>query len=139
MIAYIDSSVLLRYILGEPNSFQGFRKLKRAVASALIQTECLRALDRLRLQGLSDRDIAQKRSEVFKALQAFYILEVTSSILERAGQSFPTSIGTLDAVHLASALLYQQVYKSELMFVTHDEEFGIGAKAMGFEVSGVVS
>jgi hypothetical protein len=59
MIAYVDSSVLLRKVLGQPGSLKEWRSIQTGVASALVETECLRTLDRPRLRAnLPDRDLA---------------------------------------------------------------------------------
>ncbi len=50
MIAYVDSSVLLRIVLGQPGALHKWRAIKTAVSSRLAEVECLRALDRLRLR-----------------------------------------------------------------------------------------
>ena len=62
MIAYLDSSVVLRMILGQRDKLRAWKKIEHGVASALVQVECLRTLDRLRLRaGLSDEDLAERR------------------------------------------------------------------------------
>ena len=49
MIVYLDSSVLLRVILGQRNALKEWRSIEQGVASALVEVECLRTLDRVRL------------------------------------------------------------------------------------------
>ena len=49
MIAYVDASVLLRFALGQPDALPEWRQIERGVSSALVRTESLRTLDRLRL------------------------------------------------------------------------------------------
>src|SRR5205807_2453740 len=44
MIAYVDSSVLLRVALAQPNALPEWRRIDRGVSSALITTESLRTL-----------------------------------------------------------------------------------------------
>src|SRR5262249_46522187 len=46
--AYVDSSVLLRVLLGQAHALKEWKTLRRAVASALVEVECLRTLDRIR-------------------------------------------------------------------------------------------
>jgi predicted nucleic acid-binding protein len=50
MIAYIDASVLLRVALRQPDALPEWRQIGHGISSALIVTECLRTLDRLRLR-----------------------------------------------------------------------------------------
>jgi predicted nucleic acid-binding protein len=72
MIAYVDSSVLLRLVLGEPPVLKEWRSIATAVASGIVEVECLRTLDRLRLRvGVADRDLAARREAVFELLRSF--------------------------------------------------------------------
>ena len=58
MIAYIDSSVLLRIVLGQADRLDEFSRIRVGIGSSLVEVECLRTLDRLRLQRtLSDEDL----------------------------------------------------------------------------------
>ena len=68
MIAYVDASVILRLALGQPNGLTEWSKVHRGVSSALITTESLRTLDRLRLRArLSDSEVATRRSAITTA------------------------------------------------------------------------
>ena len=51
MIAYVDASVLLRVALRQPDALPEWRRIQQGVSSALITTESLRTLDRLRLRA----------------------------------------------------------------------------------------
>ncbi|HVH30484.1 MAG TPA: hypothetical protein VNA31_02305, partial [bacterium] len=63
MTAYVDASVLLRVAFGQPDALPEWRHIDQGVASALITTECLRTLDRLRLRAnLSDAEVATRRA-----------------------------------------------------------------------------
>ena len=46
--AYLDSSVVLRVVLGQPDNLAALLPDLEPFTSALTQVECLRALDRLR-------------------------------------------------------------------------------------------
>ena len=46
-------------------------------------------------------------------------------------------VGSLDALHLATALTYAEAVNSRVTFVTHDRELGKAAAATGLEVEGV--
>ncbi len=48
----------------------------------------------------------------------------------------PTVVKTLDAIHLNSALLFQESREEKVVFATHDTRQAMGAKALGFEVIG---
>lgn len=137
MNVYVDSSVLLRVVLGEPEPLRGWRRIDQAVSSELIRLECLRTIDRARLElHLPDEAVSQHRADVLDALDAFGLVPLTSSVLERAAEPFPTLIGSLDAIHLTSALLVRHQYE-DLQFATHDRQLAMAARASGFAVLGV--
>ena len=138
MIAYLDSSVLLRVVVGQPNALHEWPDIEQGIASALVEVECLRTLDRLRLvETLGDRDIAARREAVFRLLEAIEVVEPTRPVLARAAQPLPTALGTLDAIHLATALLWRERGHADLVMATHDEELAIAAKASGLRVVGI--
>lgn len=136
MNVYVDSSVLLRVVLGEPNRLRIWPKITNAVSSQLIRLECLRTIDRARIRfGLEDRVLSNHRADVLEAIDAFSLVALDSIVVDRASEPFPTALGSLDAIHLASALLVRQEFE-ELAFATHDDKLGIAARAMGFSVHG---
>ena len=45
--------------------------------------------------------------------------------------------GTLDAIHLASAILWKEGLGIDLTMTTHDMVLGLAAKAHGFRVLGI--
>jgi predicted nucleic acid-binding protein len=47
-----------------------------------------------------------------------------------------TSLATLDAIHLATALAIRDELPG-MIFATHDDELGVAASSMGFDVQGV--
>ncbi len=138
MIAYLDSSTILRIILGQANALQEWRSITQGVASALVEVECLRTLDRLRLaEDLKDAEIAARRETVFRLLEAIEVVELTRPILSRAAQPLPTALGTLDAIHLATALLWKERTSADLVMATHDEGLATASRASGLRVIGV--
>ena len=138
MIAYLDASVLLRVVLGQRNALKEWREVEQGVVSALAEVECLRTLDRLRLCGqAADEAIATRRQSIFRIVAAMRIIEIGRSVLDRAAQPFPTSLGTLDAIHLASALLYRERSGADLVMATHDHALGVAARASGLAVIGL--
>ena len=136
MNVYVDSSVLLRVVIGEPGRLRIWPRITDAVASELIRLECLRTIDRARIRlRLDDEEVADRRGAVLEAIEAFSLIRVDQRILERATEPFPTMLGSLDAIHLASALLARDVFE-DLSLATHDQELAIAARAVGFRVHG---
>ena len=137
MIAYLDSSVLLRLILGQDNRLTEWASVERGVASALVEVECLRTLDRLRLKAdLSDEDLATRRETVFRLTEEMILVEPTPAVLHRASQPLPTALGTLDAIHLATAGLWAETSGEPIVMATHDGTLALAARAFGIRVVG---
>ena len=137
MIAYVDSSVLLRVAFRQPNALKAWTHVDRGVSSALIVTESLRTLDRARLRAnLTDLEVARCRATILAIIESLELVEVDSVVLDRAAQPMPTELGTLDAIHLASALLWKDATGIEPVMATHDAALGLAAQAHGFEVLG---
>lgn len=137
MTVYLDSSVLLRKVLRQAGSLREWAAVRTGVASALVETECLRTLDRLRLRvGLSDKELARRRETVFRLLESIEVVEVTAAVLARAAQPLPTELGTLDAIHLATALLWREHSGGDIIVATHDAALGVAARACGLIVIG---
>ena len=138
MIAYVDSSALSRVALRQPNALPEWRHIEQGVSSALVTTESLRTLDRLRLRAnLSDAEVASRRGTILQLIASLELVEIDAVVLDRAAQPMPTELGTLDAIHLASALLWKESFRVELIMATHDAALGLAAKAHGLSVVGV--
>jgi len=139
MTVYLDSSVLLRIILGEPEPLTTWSTVTDPVSSELIRLECLRTIDRARIRlRLDDRQVAQQRADVLEAIEALSLVPLDGAVLQRASEPMPTLLGSLDAIHLASALLVRDQLPG-LAFATHDHELGTAALSVGFAVHGLGS
>ena len=137
MIAYVDASVLLRVALRQPDALPEWRQIRQGVSSALITTESLRTLDRLRLRAkLPDEEIANRRAAILRLIASLELVEIDAVVLDRAAQPMPTELGTLDAIHLATALLWKEMSRVDLVMATHDGALGLAAKAHGLAVLG---
>ena len=137
MIAYVDASVLLRVALRQPDALPEWRRIQQGVSSALITTESLRTRDRLRLRAkLSDEEIANRRAAILRLIASLELVEIDAVVLDRAAQPMPTELGTLDAIHLATALLWKEMSRMDLVMATHDGALGLAAKAHGLPVLG---
>jgi hypothetical protein len=65
------------------------------------------------------------------------IVEIDTMVLDRAAQPMPTEIGTLDAIHLATALLWKEMTTEDLTVATHDTALAVASRAHGLSVVGV--
>jgi len=137
MIAYLDASVVLRLVLGESNRLAEWKQLDSAVASALTEVECLRTLDRLsRLGSLTADELVERRTAVYRLLEAVEVVEVGRPVLRRASEPFSTPLGTLDAIHLSTAIAWRDARDTELVMATHDKSLATAARSMGLQVIG---
>ena len=137
MIAYVDSSALLRRILRQPGAFAGWRQLEKMVSSRLLEMESLRTLDRYRIRReISAAALSAARRELEETFDEFDLVEVGRPILQRASEPLPLSLGTLDAIHLATALLWREDTREALAIVTHDGELAAAGRLYGFPVLG---
>lgn len=89
-------------------------------------------IDRLRLaQALDDHDVAELE-QLNRVEAALGRISLTRSVLQRASGAFPTTVKTLDALHLASALLLREHENAQVIFATHNDNQALAAKALGF-------
>jgi predicted nucleic acid-binding protein len=138
VIANVDASVLLRVALGQADALSEWRHIDRGVSSALVQTESLRTSDRLRLRAkLGDAEVASQRATILALIASLELVEIDGVVLDRAAQPMPTELGTLDAIHLATALLWKEMTGVTLVMATHDGALALGAPAHGLPVVGV--
>ncbi len=135
MKVYLDASVFLGAVLREPGAIENWSDWDLIVSSRLLRTEAFRKLDRLRLQGrFADTELAEKLNLVRNLITTLEVIPLTPAVLERAASPFPTLLGTLDAIHLASALLWIEDHGEPLTLLTYDAELAIAAQACGLEV-----
>jgi predicted nucleic acid-binding protein len=138
VIAYVDTSALLRLVLREPEALAELRSCEALVSSELIAVESLRTIDRLRLRGaLSAEEAASRRETATEWLEAVDLVLLQRPILARASEPFPMPLGTLDALHLSTALVWRDRTRQELLVATHDRDLALAARSFGFEVRGV--
>lgn len=138
MIAYVDSSVLLRVVLGQKGALKEWKQITTGIASVLVEIECLRTIDRLRYHDQpSDDEIATRRDAVYRMLEQMELVEPSAAILRRASQPLPVPLGTLDAIHLATAAAWREAREKDLTVATHDRALATAARASGFRVVGV--
>jgi predicted nucleic acid-binding protein len=137
MNVYLDSSVVLRRLQRERPAAPSWARWERAFSSVLLRVEVLRTIDRNRLRGaLTDSQVAGLVAEGQAIFDAIELIELSDPILRRASQSFLTALGTLDALHLSTALRLVEVGGNDLVFVTHDAELAIAARSVNFAVEG---
>jgi len=136
--AYLDASVILRIVFGESAPLVEWDAITKGWTSALTRVECARTLDRIRHLKLAPGDATGQRLPVLeRILESLQTVELDASILTRACQPLPVPLGTLDALHLASALAWREQHSDyDFAFATHDRALGKAARTMGLTVIG---
>ncbi len=122
---YLDTSVLGRVLLDEPDTQAIQRDLanfSRRVASRLLRVE-------LRRLGLRRKLL--ERADVLIADVS--LLPIDDRILEETETIIPATVGTLDAIHLATATRLSQEGELDAL-MTYDRQLADGARAHGIEV-----
>ena len=138
MTVYLDTSTVLRVLLRQPKPLAIWARWERAYASELVHVEACRVIDRLRLGGaLDDQGVAEAREQLGRIEDAIAAVTLSRAVLERAALPMATAVKTLDAIHLASAMLLRERRGLELSFATHDPQQARAARALGFDCLGV--
>lgn len=138
MIAYLDSSVVLRVVLGQAEPLAEWPSVLTGVTSELAEVECLRTMDRLRHMGqLTDEESANGREAIYRIMEALEVVALSGAVMRRAAQPMPAPLGTLDAIHLATADLWREERGKSPVMATHDKALALAARASGFRVAGV--
>lgn len=130
--------MILGVLLGQKPSPPVWVGHSSLVASVLVEVECLRTLDRLQSNGdLGEKDYLEKRTALHGFLPYVNLVPLEPPIIRRASGAFPGPLRSLDALHLATALIYRDNNGDEITFMTHDKGLARIATAMGFSVVGV--
>jgi hypothetical protein len=136
MNLYVDSSVLLRRALRQAGALAPIA-FDRTFSSVVIRVECWRTLDRLRrLRPDSSEAIVDRAEAVQRGLKPLEMISLSQEVLERAARPLPVVLGTLDAIHLASALLWREKMRQDIVLATHDRQLALAARASGLAVIG---
>ncbi|MER7668648.1 type II toxin-antitoxin system VapC family toxin [Kitasatospora sp. NPDC096128] len=129
---YLDSCALLKFIKPEPETavLRAWREAlpdgTELITSELARLEITRTLLRA---GLAHQMVPY---HVDQALRGVYQVDLSSAVLARALAYRTPRLGSLDALHLASA----EPFRAELTdFVTYDRELGRAAEELGFPVT----
>ena len=98
---YLDTSVALAQLLAEDRSPPPELWLQDLITSRLLEYELWNAIHRRRL-AKSHGEFARQMVE------SLSMAELSRDILRRAIEPFPTTVRTLDAIHLATVLFLRE-------------------------------
>lgn len=124
-VVYLDTSALGRVLLGEPDAPAILRDLgafDQRVASRVLRVELRRLA--LREGRLHDAD---------ELLTGVALLALDEDLLAAAETVRPTSVATLDAIHLVTALRLSGADRLDAL-MTYDRRLADGARQHGLTV-----
>jgi predicted nucleic acid-binding protein len=123
---YLDSSALVKLAVVEPESraLRAYlRRERRRVSCGLARTEVLRAV---RPAGPVAVEAARR------LLRNLDLIRLDDSLLDAAGMLEPIGLRSLDAIHLAAALLLSPELHA---VVTYDRRLADAAASLGLAVA----
>jgi predicted nucleic acid-binding protein len=136
MTLYAETSAVLRWLFNEARweeVLQHLRDATKVVSSRVTLIESRRAIRRARKEGR----IAEGESAAILAVLAlgaarWALLELSREVAGRAEEAFPVEpVRTLDAIHLASALVLRQALP-DLALLSTDERVRANGAQLGF-------
>jgi predicted nucleic acid-binding protein len=130
-LIYFDSSALLKFVKPEKQS-EALRSWRLELDPGVeLVTSRLAALEIGRTLLRAEVDRERVPYIVGQALRGLYLLDLTSTVLTRAQSYGIRKLGSLDAIHLASA----NPFLPELTgFVTYGAELADAAAELGISV-----
>lgn len=136
--AYFDTSVLVKRYVKEEGSGPTRRLLQRFrfLSSAVAPVEAMSAFSRRRAAGeLTPRDFLAIRSRLHKDRAYWEFVEVGEQVLRQAEELVQkTDVRSLDALHIASAIMFQAASGLTIPFITSDAKQRDVAQASGLTV-----
>lgn len=134
MIVYLDSTFVIHQLLGIGKSWPLWGKWEKAYASTLLRTECFRTANWLRMNGkIDDAQRARLGGWIESVCACITQVPVTDGVLRRAAETFPTTVGTLQGIHLATLLELQSNHNITCALATEDHDLLLAAESLGFQ------
>jgi len=131
-VIYLDSCALLKFIKPEPESAALRQWRQDLPAETELLTSELAKLEITRTLHRAGVDHHQVPYFAGQAVRGIHIVDLTSTVLTRAMAYRTNRLGSLDAIHLASA----EPFRAELDgFVTYDKELTTAATALGLQTT----
>lgn len=73
---------------------------------------------------------------MYRLLENGEVVDVSRPILRRASEPFPAPLGTLDAIHLSTAVSWRDAKGANLNMATHNMALATAARSVGLQVIG---
>lgn len=139
MTLYLDASALVKYYVAEAGSqdvAQWIIETPQAATNLISRAEVAAAITRAIKLSVLDREVAFQTLKAFRQDWMDYVrLPVTEAIVTRAdGLAWELGLRVYDAVHLASALVWQENIREPIALATFDHELWRAGKLVGLSV-----
>lgn len=129
---YLDSSVVLGWLLEGRKDLELLQSEKELGSSVLMWTEVSRVLHRCLQTGtLSPESAASVRVRFAKFAEVVFGLRMNDLVLRRAAGPFPLVVRTLDAIHIATAEQWL-LPNDEVALYSYDRQMNLCAAQLGF-------
>lgn len=133
---YLETSPLLAWLFSESQAKAVVRSLEKTESVCTSTLTLLEAKRSLIRQESLKRITAAERIRSLGLLEqisrAWFIMEMNFPVKKRAAETFPNEpVRSLDAIHLATALQFLEVYPA-LEFFTFDERISGNLGPLGF-------
>jgi len=131
---YLDTSVVLAYLLEGNDLLLRVPADAEVGSSRLLWIEMARVLERtLHNRVLAAEQVAEVRQSFESTAATISRLRLNEAVQRQAEGSFPLVLGTLDTLHLSTALEWVAPGRTSTMEIwTLDRQFNLCASAMGF-------
>lgn len=141
MPAYFDSSVLLAILKGDQSALVAadlWQSHSERVSSILMEAECLTVLRRVFHQAtarLTKNWLDQQTARLQNYLEELSLQRVDEGVMKVLYEQEKLSdCRTLDALHVATALLFRQAAPDDFYFCTFDMKMADVARSVGLVV-----
>jgi uncharacterized protein len=124
-VTYVDSSAIVKLVVQEPESRalrQFLRRRRPIISSALARAEVTRAVLPLGATAITSAQ---------RVLGSIELVRVSERVLTVAGTLLPADLRTLDAIHLATAIVLGD---SLARFICYDDRLSHTARSLGWTV-----
>jgi predicted nucleic acid-binding protein len=139
MLLYLDASALVKKYVAETGS-PAVRKTTREAAvmatSILSRVEVIAAFGKAMRVGTLDEESAAAAAQKFRSEWAHFVrIQATELLVANAEQlAWRSGLRGYDAVHLASALLWQESMHERVVFATYDRKLWQTAASNGLSI-----
>ena len=139
MILYLDTSAFVKRYVREAGTDEVITLVENSVSvgtTSLTRVEMAAALEKTVRQGWIKRKSAWQAWQDFLGhWSSFSRLNISSGVIERASTlAWEYSLRGYDAMHLASALLWQETLDTQITMATFDRDLWQASKKTGLAV-----